>query len=150
VNLNKRPIVSDKWIESVQPTLDGFVNCEIEILDVHQDQDGRDYDWRTNTGGSAEPTVLYSGEAQFQVYRFTLTMDAPVGSVDQVRSGRFTLKQTADVAELNIRKGQMIRVTHAPMNPSLTKFQYNINSGLNSGVPFRRTIEVEIDMARVV
>lgn len=149
MNLNKRPVIDPRWIQSVQPTLDGFLNCEIELLDVKLDHRGTGYDWKTNQNASAPPTVLFAGPAQFQVYRFTLTMDAPVGSVEQVRSGRFTINMEDIGPELAVRKGQMIRMTSCPNDPSLTHYEYVVNSGLNSGLGFRRTIETEINMSRV-
>ena len=93
---------------------------------------------------------LWSGEAQAQVYRFTLTMDAPVGSVDQVRNVRFTADARGELNSLDIRKGMRVRVVSCEKNPSLERYQYVVNSGLNSGSNFRRTIETEVDMARVV
>lgn len=150
MNLNRRPAIDPRWVESAQQPLDGFLNCTIELLDMNMgDQSAVEYDWKTNQGGSVEPVVLFSGDAQVQVYRFTLTMDAPVGSVDQVRNARFTVKQ-AEIDGLDIRKGMQVRVTSCPGNNTLERYQYVVNSGLNSGTPFRRTIETEIDMARVI
>lgn len=150
MNLNSRPTADPRWIEHVQNPLDGFINCEIDVLDMHlSSDDGRNYDWRTNQGATGAPTILYSGLAQLQVYRFTLTMDAPVGSVDQVRNVRFTLPRKTAL-ELNIRKGMQVRVNSCPNDPALTRYQYVVNSGLNSGWGFRRTIETEVDMARVI
>jgi len=147
-NLSGRKVIGPGWIEAVQPTLDGFINCTIDLIDMQTDET-TDYNWKTNSGGTTSTTILYSGEAQFQVYRFTLTMDAPVGSVDQVRNGRFTVKRDL-IGDIDIRKGMQIRITACDDNPSLMTYQYVVNSGLNAGTPLRRTIETEIDMARVV
>lgn len=149
VNLNKRPVIDPRWKTSVQSPLDGFLNCEIELLDMHLDEDGVGYNPVTNTGGDSAPEVLFSGSAQMQVYRFTLTMDAPVGSVDQVRNARFTVRLD-EIGDVDIRKGQRVRITSCPDDPALERFQYVVNSGFNSGSAFRRTIETEVDMARVV
>lgn len=149
MNLNKRPAIDPRWIDAAQPTLDGFINCTIELLDMNHVEDGQDYDWRTNQGANVEPEVLFTGEAQIQVYRFTLTMDAPVGSVDQTRNARFTVNHP-DIAGVDVRKGQRVVVTSCPNDPALERFQYVVNSGFNSGSSFRRTIETEVDMARVM
>jgi hypothetical protein len=149
LNLNSRPAIDPRWIESVQSPLDGFVSCEIELLDMNLAEQDTDYDWRTNTSTGSAPEVLFSGSAQVQVYRFTLTMDAPVGSVDQVRNARFTVNPN-DFGDIDVRKGQQVRVTACEVNPSLMTYQFVVNSGLNSGLNFRRTIETEVDMARVV
>lgn len=147
-NLAGRKVIGSAWVEAVQPTLDGFINCTIELLDMNLGEEA-DYNWATNKVTGVEPVILFSGEAQFQVYRFTLTMDAPVGSVDQVRNGRFTVKRDL-LGDIDIRKGMAIRMTSCEDNPSLTTYEYTVNSGLNAGTPLRRTIETEIDMARVV
>lgn len=149
MNLNNRPAIDARWIASVQPTLSGFLNCQIELYDMNLDEAGADYNWATNEGFGATRTLLYSGEAQLQVYRFTLTMDAPAGSVDQVRNVRFTVNKE-EISGVDVRKGQMIFVTSCENDPALTRFQYVVNSGLNSGASFRRTIECEVDMARVI
>ena len=149
MNLNSRGTLHPRWIEAVQRPLDGFLNCELELYDVDMLDNGANYDWRTNTGANGGATILFTGPAQLQVYRFTLTMDAPAGSVDQVRSARFTIDHE-DIAGVTVRKGQMVRVTSAPNDPSLEHYQYVVNSGFNSASSFRRTIECEVDMARVV
>lgn len=127
----------------------GFVNCTIALLDEQSEKDGQDYNWYTNEDAGSDVLLLWSGEAQVQIFRFTLTMDAPVGSVDQVRTVRFTVDR-AEFGEIDVRKGMQVRVLDAPMNQSLRSYQYIVNSGLNSGTPIRRTIECEVDMGRVL
>lgn len=147
-NLAGRRILGPEWSNAAQGPLDGMQNCTIELLDMRTEIQG-EYSWVTNTGGTAAPVVVYSGEAQMQVYRFTLTMDAPVGSVDQVRNARFTVSRDL-IGDIDIRKGMQIRVTACDDNPTLTTYQYVVNSGFTSGSALRRTIETEVDMARVV
>lgn len=147
--LSSERVTTARRVEAVQPALDAFESCEIRIVDLPLNQSG-DYDWRTNTTtGQSAPIELYSGPAQVQVYRFTLTMDAPVGSVDQVRNVRFTVSQKL-LGDVDVRKGNRIFITSCPLNPSLTSYQFVVNSGLNSGSPFRRTFETEVDMARIL
>lgn len=129
--------------------MDGFINCTIALIDEKYELDGADYNWYTNEDSGSTPVILWTGPAQAQIYRFTLTMDAPVGAVDQVRTVRFTV-DAPEVQGLDIRKGMQVRVLEAPLNPSLVTYQFVVNSGLNSGIPFRRTIETEVDMGRVL
>jgi hypothetical protein len=130
--------------------MSGFLNCTIDLLDMNMGEDGDDYNWYTNEGAYTEPTRLMSGvSAQLQIFRFTLVMDAPVGSVDLTRTVRFTVA-SADAEGIDIRKGMMVRVTDCPGDDTLTRYQYIVNSGINSPWSFRRTIETEVDMARVV
>jgi hypothetical protein len=149
MGINARSTLHPRWINSVQNTLDGFISCTISLYDQDLLQTGTDYDWRANTGATVEPTLLFSGPAQIQVYRFTLTMDAPVGSVDQTRNARFTINHE-EMAGVVVRKGQRVFVDSCPHDPTLEKYQYVVNSGFNSGASFRRTIETEVDMARVM
>ena len=151
MNLVTRPAISEQWRESTGQVMDAFLNCMIELYDQEQAEDGSDYNWKTNEGGTADSVLLWSGAAQLQVFRFTLTMDAPVGSVDQIRSVRFTVDANdPGIVDLDIRRGQSIRVIECPMNTTLLRYQYVVNSGLNSGSNMRRTIETEVDMTRVI
>jgi hypothetical protein len=149
MGLNARPSVDPRWRSHTDPTLDGWINCTISLYDAQLLENAADYDWKTNTGANAAPTLLFSGEAQMQVYRFTLVMDAPAGSVDQVRNARFTVDHK-DIGDIFIRKGQRVFVDACPNDPTLEKYQYVVNSGFNSPWSFRRTIETEVDMARVM
>jgi hypothetical protein len=149
MGINARGSVDPRWRRAADYTLSGWVNCTISLYDAQLLNDGTGYDWRTNTGANADPTLLFTGEAQMQVYRFTLVMDAPAGSVDQVRNARFTIAHT-DIEGVTVRKGQRIIEDSFPNETTLEKYQYVVNSGLNSGWSFRRTIETEVDMARVM
>ncbi len=150
MNLNNRRVMDPRLPEAADFTLDGLENCEIELYHFKRAQDdGDDWDWKTNaSSGNAEPVLMYAGPAQMQVFRFTLTMDGPVGAVDQYRTVRFTVKRK-DFGDMRIQKGWVIKVTSCPDAPANTTYQYIVNSGLNSGSPFRRTIECEVDMGRV-
>lgn len=149
MNLNSRPAQDPRWVNAADNTLDGFLSCTIELYAKDQIDDGQAYNWKTNTGAGGTNTLLFAGDAQLQVYRFTLTMDAPAGSVDQVRSVRFTIKGE-DIEGVDVRRGQTIRVTSCDNDPTLERYQYIVNSGLNSGAAFRRTIETEVDLTRVI
>jgi hypothetical protein len=149
-NLNNRALFHPRFRDHAAEPLGDAGNCVIDLLDMNLEDDGTAYNWQTNAGGYSEPTVLMSGVvAQLQVYRFTLTVDAPAGSVDQTRSVRFVVDR-ADAEGIDIRKGQMIRVLECENDESLTRYQYTVNSGLNGGWALKRTIETEVDMARVV
>lgn len=149
-NLLRRQDMSARRAEAVTRIWDDWLNCDIRLIDMNWREDGGDYNWLANTGGLAEPVVLFEGPAQMQVYRFTLVMDAPVGSVDQVRTARFTVGRELLDPAMDIRKGMQIRVLACDHNPSLETYEYVVSSGLNSGSNFRRTIECEVDMARIV
>lgn len=149
MGINNRGATHPRWTRSADITLDGFINCTISLYDAQLLADGVGYDWKTNTNANSEPTLLFRGEAQMQVYRFTLVMDAPAGSVDQVRNARFTINHK-DIENVVIRKGQRIFIDLCEDDHTLEKYQYVVNSGFNSGSSFRRTIETEVDMARVM
>lgn len=149
MGINNRGIFHPNYRLASDQVFDRLVSCTISLYDAQLLSDGVGYDWRTNTNANSDPTLLFTGEAQLQVYRFTLVMDAPAGSVDQVRNVRFTVNHK-DIENVTIRKGQRIFVDLCPDDHTLEKYQYVVNSGLNSGKSFRRTIETEVDMARVM
>jgi len=128
-------------------TLDSWENVEIALFNM-KTGDPSGYNWKTNES-SNPPVLLFSGPAQMQMYRFTLTMDSPAGSVSQIRNARFTLDRKL-VESINIRKGHEIRIIDSPHDHSLETYQFVVNSGINSGSAFRRTIETEVDMSRIV
>lgn len=154
VNLAKRSVIHPWRERRVQHVLDQFDNCTFSLYDqdLLDDYDrSLNYDWRANTGadGSNRTRLFGPIPGQVQVYRFTLTVDAPVGGVDQYRTVRFTAR-ASDVGDLDIRRGMVVEVDSCPQNPSLETYQFIVASGLNAGAPFRRTIECEVDMARVI
>lgn len=151
MNLNNRGAWDPRANLNIEQSLASFDNVAIELLDMRRrDDKATDWDWKTDSQGpDVAPTVLFSTDrAQMQVFRFTLTMDGPVGSVDQYRTVRFTFDHRV-APDLRISAGMAVRVTSCPGNPANTSYVYIVNSGLNSGSPFRRTIECEVDMRRV-
>lgn len=151
MNLNNRGAYDPRLNTTLERPLASFNNCIIQLLDMKRgEQTAEGWDWRgiTPADQSAEPEVLLTAEAQMQVFRFTLTMDGPVGSVDQYRTVRFTFSHK-EQPDLRIRNGYVIRVISCPGNPTNETYQYIVNSGLNSGTSFRRTVETEVDMSRV-
>lgn len=149
MNLATRSAIDPRWQAAAGVVLDGFLNCEIELWDQEMTADASNFNWKTNTGSGGSSTLLFAAPAQLQIFRFTLTMDAPAGSVDQIRSVRFTLDRNL-VEGINVRRGQSVRVTSCPSDSTLEHYQYVVNSGINSPSAFRRTIETEVDMTRVI
>lgn len=150
VNLLNRSSLHPHFERGSDIVWDQLTNATIEVLDMNLDAGAVDYNWLTNEEHAPAPDVLYRGPAHMQVFRFTLTMDAPVGSVDQVRSARFTINTALFSPEIDVRKGVQIRVIECAKNPSLETYHYIVNSGLNSSHNFRRTIECDVDMGRVL
>ncbi len=151
MNLNNRGAWDPRLKLNVENSLAAFDNVEFELLDMKRRLDNADdWDWKTDTtSGDTTPQVLFrTDRAQMQVFRFTLTMDGPVGSVDQYRTVRFTFDHRVQ-PDLRISAGMAIRVVSCPGNPTNESYVYIVNSGLNSGSPFRRTIEAEVDMRRI-
>lgn len=145
-NLAKIGAVHPRWPESADVTLDGFQSVRIVLLDMKHGEDGADYDWRTNTGGTVQPTILYHGPASFDLYRFTLTMDDVAGSVGQFRPGRFLVDQD-QMPDIFVGKGMQIRITEAANNPWLRYYQFVVTSGLNGSLAFRRIIDCETNLS---
>lgn len=145
-NLYKTGALHPRWAESGDKTGDAFEAVDIVLLDMHHGEDGTGYDWQTNTGGTVAPSVLYSGPASFDLYRFTLTMDDVAGSVGQYRPARFLIDQK-QLPDVFIGKGMQIRITNAPGNPWLRFYQFVVTSGVNGGLAFRRIIDAEVNLS---
>lgn len=149
-NLLKRDSLHPYFERGSDVVWDQFTNATIEVIDMNLEDGAPGYNWFTNEESAPSTAIIYRGVAHMQVFRFTLTMDAPVGSVDQVRSARFTINPLLLSPEIDIRKGAQIRVIECATNPSLETYHYIVNSGLNSSHNFRRTIECDVDMGRVL
>jgi hypothetical protein len=155
LNIFKAGAVPKGWARAADPTLDDFQNVEIALLDMNWNEDSSaNYDWYTNTGGTAAPTVLWHGAAQYQLYRFVLTMDDVAGSVGMIRPVRFTVDQDAKstidqtlIRDIPILKGQQVRITATnPDSQSLLRYEFTVVSGLESGSAFRRVIEAQVNL----
>lgn len=90
MGLNSRGATHPKMIQSAADVLSGFESCEIEIVDPNTNSGNDNFNVWTNETGS-EPNVVWSGSAQMQVFRQTLTLEIPAGGMTQVRSARFTI-----------------------------------------------------------
>lgn len=148
-NLNNRSALDPRWGRWALRTLDAFESCIISIYDMNTEDAGRDFHPFAPPGGQvSRSTKLFTGPAQMQVYRQTLTMDDVAGSVTQVRSVRFTTG--LDGPNFPVRKGLVVRVDSNPHDPDAENYEYIVTSGLNSGLAWKRTIECEVDMAVIV
>lgn len=166
-NLNTRSALHPRWTRVPQVVLSAFEAVVIAIFDPQNALPGPAFDpWATGGDdsfgfgegpfgqdafggplGDANMTqvgeLLWTGEAQMQVYRQALTVDDVAGSVTQLRSVRFTM----DLEETNfpIRKGMIVRVISSKYNTMDTTYEYTVTSGANSPLAFKRTIEAETD-----
>ena len=143
-NLNSRSVLHPRWRAAVEPALAAFEKCMIAIFDPQNYLDGPGFDPYTNNK-TARPKRVWTGPAQMQVYRQSLTVDDVSGSVTQLRSVRFTLP--FDDTGFIPRKGMIVRVTESDGDPANESYEFIVTSGLNSPLAFKRTIEAEVDMA---
>jgi hypothetical protein len=143
-NLNNRKSVDPRWTRWALKTLDGFATCIVAIYDPNISDDGVTF----NPYGpptTAEPTMLWQGPGQLQVFRQTLNADDVAGSITQIRSIRFTVP--LDGPQVPVRKGLIVRVISCEHDPSTTEYEYTVTSGINSGLAWKRTIEAETDQS---
>lgn len=147
MGINARSSVDPRWQKWAGTALDGFATAIIAIMDPNTDQASDNYDPRLN-GVSAAPTELWRGPSQVAVFRQTLNADAVAGSVTQIRSVRFTIPLSEDLPD--VRRGLIVKVLECKTDPQATHFQYTVTSGVNSNLPFRRTIEAEADMGVIL
>lgn len=98
----------------------------------------------TDGNATQKPTLLWTGPAQMQVYRQSLTVDDVAGSVTQIRSVRFTM--SLEETQFIIRKGMIVRVVATDYDSQDIQYEYTVTSAANSGLAWKRTIEAETDM----
>lgn len=173
-NLNTRSALHPNWTKSALRALDAFEAVTIAIFAPNNALPGPvAFDpWASRRGGSGEafgfgdgpfgedsfggvggaadgnatqkPTLLWTGRAQMQVYRQSLTVDDVAGSVTQLRSVRFTM--SLEDTQFIIRKGMIVRVTATDHDSQDIQYEYTVTSAANSGLAWKRTIEAETDM----
>lgn len=145
-NLNNRSAVDPRWTRWGLRTLKAFETCIIAIYDPNSEVSGNDFDpYNPTLNQTAQPTILWTGKGQLQVFRQSLTADDVAGSVTQVRSVRFTVD--LDGPNVPVRKGLVVRVLSCPHDPDAEAYEYTVTSGINSGIAWKRTIEAESDMS---
>lgn len=174
-NLNSRSALHPRWTKAPLAVLSAFEAVVIAIFDPNNAETGpAAFDpWASRRSGDSfgfgdgpfgedsfggegggpaadgnvtmEPTLIWMGDAQMQVYRQALTVDDVAGSVTQLRSVRFTM----DLEETNfpIRKGMIVRVISSTFPTTDTTYEYTVTSGANSALAFKRTIEAESDQS---
>jgi hypothetical protein len=143
-NLNNRKSVDPRWTRWALKTLDGFATCVVAIYDPNISDDGDTYNpYAAPT--TTEPTMLWRGPGQLQVFRQTLNADDVAGSITQIRSIRFTVP--LDGPQVPVRKGLLVRVIECEHDPQAVEYEYTVTSGINSGLAWKRTIEAESDQS---
>lgn len=144
MGLNSRGATHPKMIQSAADVLSGFESCEIEIVDPNTNSGNDNFNVWTNETGS-EPNVVWSGSAQMQVFRQTLTLEIPAGGMTQVRSARFTI---SDEVAPYVPGGFIVRVTavDSNRNADAMNYQYTVTSGIRAPHAFTTTLECEVDM----
>lgn len=166
-NLNSRSALHPRWTKAPLRALAAFEECIIAIFDPNSTDSGDNYDPYATTGtafgfgeggfgeggfggvggslGTSLPILLWSGPAQFQVYRQSLTVDDVAGSVNQLRSVR--IAAPADGPLMPLRKGLIVRVISCPLNPTLEAYEVTVTSGMSSALAWKRVIEGEVDQS---
>lgn len=147
MNLNSRKSVHPRWTTWGVGPLSAFATCTIGIYDPNNEDNGDNFDPYGPPVNNAS-ILLWSGEAQMQVFRQTLNADDVAGSVTQLRSVRFTAP--LDGPDMPVRKGLIVRVLQCDHDPAAEQYEYIVVSGLNSGLAWKRTIETEVDQAVLV
>lgn len=148
MGINARPSVHPRVAGHVASSFSGFEICSIQIIDPNTMSGNDNFEPWTNATGST-PAVVWSGRAQMQIFRQTLTVEVPAGGMTQVRSARFTIHgSTVPV----IPRGFIVRVTSVDPAGSqdAMSYQYVVTSALEAPTAFSSTLECEVDMGVIL
>ena len=152
MGINARSAVHPQWTRFTAPVLRSFAWTKFKIIDPNTTSGDAGYDPWTNATDS-EPSVLWEGWGQMQVFRQTLNAEIPAGGITQVRSLRFTVAH-ADIQNISsvIRKGLVLRVTEVKDlgDDDVMSYQYTVTSGVGATLGWTRTIEAEVDAGVVI
>jgi hypothetical protein len=122
----------------------GFEACDIQIFNPRTNTGDENFNPWTNDTGS-DPILIWSGSAQMQVFRQTLTVEIPAGGMTQIRSARFTI---SDLTLPPVPKGFVVKIVaiDSNLNEDAANYQYTVTGGLQAPYGFTTTLECEVDM----
>ena len=131
-------VFSQAWVDGLKHVPELGMQAKIELYTLEKGA----YDPATNTYTNNK-TMHYAGKARVQPLRSAVPRIVPNDS---------TLVQTVLISMpidkllgVDIRPQMQVRVTEAPLNPSLTRYQYVVKEIIDSSNPLERTILTEVN-----
>lgn len=120
-----------------------YQTCDIEIADYTDVTTTRD--WVTGeTVTTGEPIGIYTGQARIVGVRSaTLIEGVDQSNATSLKSVRLQVPRKA-IGHLS--RGQYVRITSAPQNPTLERYVYKVNSDFQGSSAATRTFEIGVDL----
>ena len=135
-------IFTQRWVDGLKHVPESGMAAEIAMYTLGD----KVYDEATNTYVYTK-NYLYTGKARVQPLRSATPRILP-NDTTSVQTVLISLPIDAVLNE-DIRPSVQVRVTSAPLNPSLTKYQYIIKEIADSSNPLERTFQAEVNQEAV-
>lgn len=132
--LRSKDLFTDKWVNGLKAAPESGMAGEIEIFSY------------TVTYANFVPTqvdtILWSGKARVQPLRTANQKSVP-GDDSKVQQVLVSIPVDAIDVELRSDK-HFVRVTKAPLNPTLAGFKYAVREVMDSSNPIEKTFITEV------
>jgi hypothetical protein len=133
-----RPIFTERWQEGLSSVAKTGMPATLRLFRLGE----RVYDPETNTYVDTTET-LYTGKARVQPLRSSRFEPAPMDSA------YWQTVLIEDAQGVDFRVADQARVTEAPLNDSLLKYQFVVNEIIDSSNPFERTLLCAVTLEAV-
>lgn len=141
MGLNYRPMTlfNPAWVEALRGAPESAMSATVLIYDPKTSQ--RIYDPETDTWTDVQQTI-WSGPARVQPLRSANNKDQP-GNETTVQTVLVSIPVDAVIEPF--RPGLQLDVLTAPLNPSLTTYQFVLQEIIDSSNPLERTLMFTVD-----
>ena len=137
-----RPIFTERWQEGLSAVAKTGMPATLRLFRLGE----RVYDPATNTYVDTTET-LYEGMARVQPLRSSRFEPAPMDSA-YWQTVLISIP-IEDAQGVDFRVADQARVTEAPLNDSLLKYQFVVNEIIDSSNPFERTLLCAVTLEAV-
>jgi hypothetical protein len=137
-----RPIFTERWQEGLSAVAKTGMPATLRLFRLGE----RVYDPATNTYVDTTET-LYTGKARVQPLRSSRFEPAPMDSA-YWQTVLISIP-IEDAQGVDFRVADQARVTEAPLNEALLKYQFAVNEIIDSSNPFERTLLCSVDLEAV-
>lgn len=145
IKSNPKMLFSPAWVNSVKGAPESAMVATVYIFDPRSSLEV--YDAETDVWTEV-PTSVYSGRGRVQPLRSANDKEQP-GNETTVQAVLVSLP-IAETATLNFRPGLQMNVLTAPLNPSLTTYQFVLQEITDSSNPIERTLIFQVNQETVV
>lgn len=140
--LSPRPLFNERWQAGLSAVAQTGMPATLRLFRLGE----RVYDPATNTYVDTTET-LYEGKARVQPLRSSRFETAPMDSA-YWQTVLISIP-IEDAQGVDFRVADQARVTEAPLNDALLKYQFVVNEIIDSSNPFERTLLCSVTLEAV-